>query len=106
MVKGRYSHPGLAALRQEAGVSIEQIMNATKLSRSFVTAIDEGEYDKLPGGIFTISYIRQFAAAIGQDGDAILDEIICSYEGAAGAPRARGEVEPNLAARWARLFSF
>jgi cytoskeletal protein RodZ len=62
----------LEVLRKRAGVSLDQIANATKISLRFLKAIEAEEYDKLPGGIFTTSYLRQYALAIGYDEDALL----------------------------------
>jgi cytoskeleton protein RodZ len=53
--------------RKLAGVSLDQIVAKTKISLRFLKAIEAGEYEKLPGGIFTTSYLRQYAAAIGYD---------------------------------------
>ncbi len=62
----------LASLRQAAGVTLQQISDATKIGTGFLTAIEEGRFQDLPGGLFTRSYIRQYAAAIGLDPDPIL----------------------------------
>ncbi len=48
-------------------------MAETKLSRRFLEAIEEGRYEDLPGGVFTVSYIRQYAAMTGYDADVILE---------------------------------
>jgi cytoskeletal protein RodZ len=55
----------LARFRQQRGVSLEQIAEATKISMRFLRAIEEEEFGKLPGGIFNTSYLRQYAAATG-----------------------------------------
>jgi len=57
----------LAAVRQKVGVSLEQIAESTKISMRFLLAIEAEEYEKLPGGIFATSYLRQYAAAAGVD---------------------------------------
>jgi cytoskeletal protein RodZ len=57
----------LSRLRKKAGVSIEQIADSTKISLRFLRAIEAEEFEKLPGGIFSTSYLRQYAAAIGYD---------------------------------------
>lgn len=57
----------LKRLRKKAGVSLEEIAEATKISLRFLRAIEDEEYDKLPGGIFRTSYLRQYAEAIGID---------------------------------------
>jgi len=62
----RFEQRRLAALRQSKGVTLEQIADTTKISIRFLRAIEDEEYDKLPGGIFNTSYIRQYARAIDQ----------------------------------------
>ena len=57
----------LARFRRKAGVSLEQITDRTKISLRFLRAIEAEEFEKLPGGIFSTSYLRQYAAAIGYD---------------------------------------
>jgi cytoskeletal protein RodZ len=57
----------LARFRKQASVSLEDIAQETKISLRFLRAIEEEEFDKLPGGIFNTSYLRQYAAAIGYD---------------------------------------
>ena len=58
--------------RKRAGISLEQIAEGTKISLRFLRAIEAEEFDKLPGGIFTTSYLRQYAAAIGYDATELL----------------------------------
>jgi cytoskeletal protein RodZ len=57
----------LPRLRKKAGVSLEQIADRTKISLRFLRAIEAEEFAKLPGGIFSTSYLRQYAAQIGYD---------------------------------------
>jgi cytoskeleton protein RodZ len=55
---------GLASIRRNRGLSLEQIAQTTKISVRALQAIEEGEFKKLPGGIYNTSYIRQYARAI------------------------------------------
>src|SRR5713226_9035554 len=57
----------LPKFRQQSGVSLEQIADNTKISLRFLRAIEAEEFETLPGGIFSTSYLRQYAAAIGYD---------------------------------------
>ena len=59
--------------RKLAGVTLDEIAAKTKISLRFLKAIEAGEYEKLPGGIFTTSYLRQYAAAIGYDEGTLLE---------------------------------
>ncbi len=62
----------LASLRQRKGITLEQIAEATKISTRFLRAIEDEEFDKLPGGIFNTNYLRQYAACLGIDGSKLL----------------------------------
>jgi cytoskeletal protein RodZ len=53
--------------RKQAGLSLEAIAEKTKISLRFLRAIETEEFEKLPGGIFARSYLRQYARAIGYD---------------------------------------
>jgi cytoskeleton protein RodZ len=57
----------VASIRQTKGISLEEIALDTKLKVTTLKAIEEGNFEVLPGGIYNISYIRQYARAIGAD---------------------------------------
>jgi cytoskeletal protein RodZ len=63
---------GLATIRRNRGISLEQIAESTKISIRSLEAIERGEFRKLPGGIYNTSYIRQYARAIDYDEATIL----------------------------------
>ena len=75
---------GLAAIRRNRGISLEQIAASTKISMRSLEAIERGEFRKLPGGIYNTSYIRQYARAIDYDESAIL--AVYHREMSAGEP--------------------
>jgi cytoskeleton protein RodZ len=58
---------GLASIRRNRGLSLEQIAQNTKISMRSLRAIELGEFKKLPGGIYNTSYIKQYARAIDFD---------------------------------------
>ena len=62
----------LSKSRRIKGVSLEEIAERTKISLRFLLAIEAEEFEKLPGGIFNTSYLRQYAAAIGFDESELL----------------------------------
>jgi cytoskeletal protein RodZ len=65
--------PDLAVLRANRGVSLEQIARTTKISVFYLQAIENGEIGKLPGGIYTKSYVRQYARAIDYNEQELLE---------------------------------
>jgi cytoskeletal protein RodZ len=81
------------AHRLLGAVTLEEIVGATKISKRFLEAIESGEYSELPGGVFTTSYIRQYAEQIGYDSGEILRH---RGEGVSGAAEGSGDE----AVRW------
>ena len=63
---------GLATIRRNRGISLRQIAESTKIGIRALEAIEQGEFKKLPGGIYTTSYIRQYARAIDYDESELL----------------------------------
>jgi cytoskeletal protein RodZ len=62
----------LEQIRNRKGVSLEAITDKTKISSRFLRAIEAEEFEKLPGGVFNTSYIRQYASFIGFAEDKLL----------------------------------
>jgi cytoskeletal protein RodZ len=65
--------PDLAGHRVRKGVSLQQIAGATKITTRYLEAIERGAFEKLPGGIYNISYIRQYARATQWDEAALIE---------------------------------
>jgi cytoskeletal protein RodZ len=59
--------PDLLMMRRKKGVSLQEISQATKIGVNYLRAIEDGEFAKLPGGIYSTSYIRQYARSIDFD---------------------------------------
>lgn len=56
------------------GVSLEEISSATKISMRILDAIEREDFAKLPGGIFSRSFIRSYARYLGLDEDRVVAE--------------------------------
>jgi transcriptional regulator with XRE-family HTH domain len=94
----------LCGCRQKRGVTLEQIAESTKISMRFLRAIEDEEFEKLPGGIFSTSYLRQYASEIGFDES----ELLSRYNEVMFPPSpletARtGEAPKGLLGRWLGL---
>ncbi len=63
----------LPALRSQHGVSLRAIADNTKISMRFLQAIEQGDFEQLPGGIYTTSYLRQYAREVGFEETKLLD---------------------------------
>ncbi len=60
--------------REMRGVSLEEICSATKISLRFLEAIEREDFSKLPGGIFSRSFIRSYARYLGLDEERVVAE--------------------------------
>jgi cytoskeletal protein RodZ len=65
--------PDLSLLRQQKGISLESIARETRICGRYLEAIERGEFRVLPGGIYDISYLRQYARAIDFDEHALIE---------------------------------
>ena len=72
-MKEQSSVLGLATVRRNRGITLEEIAEQTKISVRALEAIEHGDFRKLPGGIYTTSYIRQYARFIDYPADDILE---------------------------------
>ncbi len=53
--------------REEKGVTLRDIANATHIGVRFLQAIESDTYDILPGGVFNRAFVRKYARHIGFD---------------------------------------
>jgi cytoskeletal protein RodZ len=89
----------LSVSRQEQGLSLEQIADRSKISLFFLKAIEAGEFDKLPGGLYDVCYLRQYAAQIGfPEAELISFYRSCSCSDVEPAPSHRASRKGRLAA--------
>lgn len=56
------------------GVSLDQIVATTKIGRRLLLALEEEQFDLLPGGIFNKSYVKAYAKCVGIDEDEAVAE--------------------------------
>jgi cytoskeletal protein RodZ len=55
-------------------MNLEAIAQSTRIASHYLAAIEAEEFEKLPGGVYNTSYIRQYARAIGYNEIALLDQ--------------------------------
>ncbi|RMC46166.1 RodZ family helix-turn-helix domain-containing protein [Lactobacillus sp. ESL0230] len=64
----------LRSAREAKGLSIEDVEKATKIQGRYLTAIEQNDFDKLPGDFYVRAFIRQYAQVVGLDGKELLNE--------------------------------
>lgn len=63
-----------AMLRQARGarkLTCEQLSRTTRIPLRIIVAMEQDEWTKVPGGIFSRGYLRVYAREVGLDGDAL-----------------------------------
>ena len=64
----------LKEAREAKGLSIDQLHEVTKIQKRYLVTIEEGDYSILPGAFYARAFIKQFAEAVGLNGEELLLE--------------------------------
>ena len=75
--------------REMRGVTLEEISAATRIAPRFLLALENEQWDQLPGGVFNRGFIRAIARFLGLDEDTLVSEY---------ALETKGRTEPGVVA--------
>ena len=88
----------LTAARESAGLSVEQVAEATRIRRTLVQAIEDDDFSPCGGDFYARGHIRTIAATVGADPKPLLDAFDADHERGSG-PRATEVFESETGAR-------
>jgi len=74
--------------REMRGVSLEEICTATRIGTRFLEALENEQWNLLPGGIFNRGFVRSVARFLGLDEDGMVAEYELATNGQAQSPPA------------------
>ena len=66
----------LKEAREEKGITLEYLQETTKIQKRYLAAIEEENFQVLPGKFYAKAFIKEYATAVGLDAD----ELIASFE--------------------------
>ncbi len=66
--------PRLRRQRERRGISLETIASVTKVSADLWDGLERNDFSRWPSGVFARAFVRDYARAIGLDGDEIVSE--------------------------------
>ncbi len=94
----------LRAARESQGISLSQAAAETRILQRYLVALEDGDYQNLPGDVYTRGFIRNYAAFLGLPADELID--LYRHERgrtdpirvvpATSNPRIQGCVAPSL----------
>lgn len=70
----------LRGQRLRRGLKLEHLAAQTKIGQHLLQAMEENRFDRLPGGLFTRSFLRQYTHALELDEDEILASLKQQFE--------------------------
>jgi cytoskeleton protein RodZ len=77
-VKPDFGHR-MKRLREERGVTLRQIADATKLSVAALEALERNDISRLPGGIFSRGFVRSYAVEVGLDPEQTVRDFLVQF---------------------------
>jgi cytoskeletal protein RodZ len=98
----------LKEARAAGDISLEQIASSTHISVRFLEALENERFDLLPGGVFVISFVRQYARIVGLDeNEAVsrLNEVAHPVESALGEWTSKDANPDDTGAKVAELLT-
>ena len=99
----------LKQARVARGISLAQIANVTRISVRSLEAVERNDFSRLPGGIFTRSFVRAYAGEVGLDPEVALRQFLdqCPDEMAAVPTATPESIDgPSARAEWQEKLSW
>jgi cytoskeleton protein RodZ len=82
--------------RESKKLSLDDVSNVTKISSRMLRAIEEENFDQLPGGVFNKGFIRTYAKQVGLNSEDAITEYLACVGQAQAELHEGGEPEPRV----------
>ncbi|MCY4188444.1 MAG: DUF4115 domain-containing protein [Bryobacterales bacterium] len=92
--------------RLAQGLSIESLAASTRINRSYLTALEQNDYAAFPARIYAVSFLRQYANALGLPSDDLVSLFSQQLADAAAFPAPIHQLDPSLPISSIRLAAY
>ncbi|SHE41616.1 Helix-turn-helix domain-containing protein [Seinonella peptonophila] len=89
----------LRQARESEGLSLDELQEKTKVQRSFLVAIENGEFNKLPSPFFVRSYLRNYASSVKIEPHHILRQYRKAEQAERGLTGVHQAITPQMQAQ-------
>ena len=91
--------------REMRGISLDEICSATRIGTRFLEAMENEQWNLLPGGVFNRGFVRAVAHHLGLDEESLLAEytLATGDQSVTSSSVARDSGMPETAGRWVSL---
>jgi cytoskeletal protein RodZ len=88
--------------REMRGISLDEICSATRIGTRFLQAMENEQWDQLPGGVFNRGFVRAVAHHLGLDEESLLGEYMLATgdRATASASVGRASAIPESRGQW------
>jgi transcriptional regulator with XRE-family HTH domain len=69
----------LREARERRGLSLRQISNSTKIAMMTLEALERNDIARLPGGIFSRSFVRAYAVEVGLEPEVMIEQFMSQF---------------------------
>ena len=66
----------LRSTREEKGLSLEEACHSLKIRKFFLESIETGHFEKLPGAVYALGFVKSYSVYLGLD----FEELSCELE--------------------------
>jgi cytoskeletal protein RodZ len=82
--------------REMRGVSLDEICAATRIGTRFLQAMENEEWERLPGGVFNRGFVRAVARYLGLDEEGMVAEYVMAVNQGSATPPGTAPQENRL----------
>ncbi|HEX3472253.1 MAG TPA: helix-turn-helix domain-containing protein [Silvibacterium sp.] len=66
--------------RESQGIRLETISDSTKISSRYLVALEQDQFEQLPGGVFNKGIVRSYARVVGLDEEDCVNRYMEAYQ--------------------------